>query len=226
MKQFAILSVFDRVDGALQDMKFILGTKKNITETFEDDGTCHCVTVVVVPDAYVTQVKTVESDGYTAIQFGSGLTKENKLSKPLRGHLKDLGMFKYIKEIRLDGKESAIFKRGDRIDVSLFKVGDLVDIRAISKGKGFQGVVKRHGFSGGSRTHGQKHSEREPGAIGGGGRAGGRVRKGLRMAGRMGGETVSVRNLKVVDVDEKNHEISIIGAIPGNRGSLVEIRAK
>ena len=104
--------------------------------------------------------------------------------------------------------------------------GDRVSVSGISKGKGFQGVVKRHKFKGGSRTHGQKHSEREPGAIGGGGRAGGRVARGMRMAGRMGGDRITVKNLKVLEVDKDNNQILISGAVPGRRGTLLEIRSK
>ena len=107
-----------------------------------------------------------------------------------------------------------------------FEAGEMVTVSGTSKGKGFQGVVKRHGFKGGRRSHGQKHSEREPGSIGGGGRAGGRVAKGMRMAGRMGGEKVTVKNLKVVRVDAEAREIFILGAIPGRRGSSVEIKSK
>ena len=117
-------------------------------------------------------------------------------------------------------------KRGDKIDSSAFKVGDLVTIRATSKGKGFQGTVKRHGFAGGRRTHGQKHSEREPGTISGGGRAGGRVAKGIRMSGRMGGTPITIRNLRIMQIDAEKNELIVGGAIPGVRGAFVEISKK
>ena len=114
---------------------------------------------------------------------------------------------------------------GDTLDLSQFVEGEKITVTAISKGKGFQGVVKRHGFHGGPRSHGQKHSEREPGSISGGNREGGRVPKGMRMAGRMGGDTITVSNLKVVQIDNEKGEILIKGALPGRRGTLVEIKA-
>ena len=121
-------------------------------------------------------------------------------------------------------KPEAEVKRGDVIDVSIFAPGDMVTVSAVSKGKGFQGVVKRHGFSGGPRSHGQKNRERSPGSIGGGGRAGGRVVPGMRMAGRMGGDRITVKNLQVLQVDVATNTLVISGAIPGNPGTLVEVR--
>lgn len=204
-------------------MKFILGTKLNMTEYFDEDGRVIPVTLVSTPSMYVTQVKTKDSDGYYAIQVGFGEKKEKNLSKALKGHLKGLGNFKYIKEFRLE-KESE-YKVGDIISAfDIFNTGDKVIISGTSKGKGFQGVVKRHGFKGGPRTHGQKHSEREPGSIGGGLRT--HVPKGMRMAGRMGSDRITQKNLKVVFLDKENDLILIKGAIPGVRGSLVEIISK
>lgn len=203
-------------------MKFLLGTKENMTQIFEDNGDVVPVTVVSAGPAIVTQVKTAESDSYEAIQIGIGARKEKNISKPEKGHLKNLGNFRYLKEFRI-GKD-AQFKVGDKIDASVFAKGDVVSVSGISKGKGFQGVVKRHGFHGGSRTHGQKHSEREPGAIGGGGRAGGRVVKGMKMAGRMGGDRITVKGLKIVGVDLEDNKLYIKGAVPGKFGTLLEIR--
>ncbi|MFA6552295.1 MAG: 50S ribosomal protein L3 [Candidatus Paceibacterota bacterium] len=202
-------------------MKFLLGTKENMTEIFEDNGKVEPVTVVSVGPTIVTQVKTVEKDGYEAVQIGFGEMKESRMTKSEKGHLKDLGNFRFLKEFRMSGTTQ--FKVGDKIDANVFVKGDGIQVSGISKGKGFQGVVKRHGFAGGSRTHGQKHSEREPGAIGGGARAGGRVAKGMRMAGRMGGDRVTVRGLEIVRVDAENNKVYIRGAVPGKRGTLLEI---
>ncbi len=202
---------------------FILGTKVNMTQVWDEKGNARPVTVVSVSPNIVTQVKTVEKDGYSAVQVGWGARKAKNISKPLKGHLRELGNFRGLKEFRLEAPATQTV--GDKIGVEVFKPGDEVAVSGISKGKGFQGVVKRHGFHGGSRTHGQKHSEREPGAIGGGARAGGRVAKGMRMAGRMGGERVTVKNLKVVQVVPEENLILIGGAVPGRRGTLLEIRS-
>lgn len=205
-------------------MKFLIGKKTHMTEVFTDKGEVMAATIVVVPPVVVTQVKTKEKDGYQAVQVGFGTRKEKNISKPEKGHAKGLGNFQGFKEHRLGGEESASVKVGDKVEPVIFKEGDIVTVSAISKGKGFQGVVKRHGFHGGSRTHGQKHSEREPGAIGGGARAGGRVAKGMRMAGRMGGDRVTVKNLQVVKIDSEARTLYLGGAVPGRRGGIVEIR--
>jgi large subunit ribosomal protein L3 len=128
-----------------------------------------------------------------------------------------------LKEFR--SKEISTLNKGDKILIDTFEVGDNINVSAISKGKGFQGVVKRHGFHGGPRSHGQKHSEREPGSIGGGGRKGGKVIKGMRMAGRMGGDRITVKNLKVVGIDKESNEMMVSGAVPGRRGTLVEVKS-
>lgn len=190
-------------------MKFMLGQKLKMTQVFNDAGRVIPATLLAVGPITVTQVKTAERDGYASIQLG--LAGKKKTIK---------------REYRLGGGEADPgLKLGDQLTASVFAAGDSVAVSGISKGKGFQGVVKRHGFHGGARSHGQKHSEREPGAIGGGGgRAGGRVAKGMRMGGRMGGERVTVKNLKVVAVDAENHQLLISGAIPGRRGTLLEIR--
>ena len=199
-------------------MKFILAKKDSMTQVFSDDGVVTPVTVLSAKPVVVTQVKDEAKNGYKAVQIGFGTKKEKRVSKALKGHTKDLGIFAKLKEFRTD----ATFNRGDKIDVSIFTPGDVVMVSAISKGKGFQGVVKRHGFKGGPRSHGQKHSEREPGSIGGGLRN--KVPKGMRMGGRMGGDRITVRNLKVVQVDAKNNVILVSGAVPGRRGTIVEIR--
>lgn len=193
-----------------------------MTQIFDESGRVHAATLLSVGPVTVTQVKNVEKDGYSAIQIGFGGAKEKNISKAVRGHLKDLGNFSYLKEYRTDSTD---LKRGDIVNLDTFSIGDKVQVSAVSKGKGFQGVVKRHGFHGGPRSHGQKHSEREPGSIGGGGRSGGRVIKGMRMAGRMGSDRVTVKNLKVLAIDLEKNVLVVSGAIPGRKGTLVELKA-
>lgn len=207
-------------------MKFILGTKQNMTQIFDEEGNVIPTTIVKTSPIVVTQVKTKDKDGYEAIQVGFGEKKAKRINKALKGHIKDLGNFQVLKEIRLDkkppGGEQKNWNVGDKIDLNNFSAGDKVVISSTSKGKGFQGVVKRHGFKGGPRSHGQKHSEREPGSIGTAGFQ--RVFKNRRMAGRMGGDTITFKNLKVVKVNPESNEIYIKGAVPGRRGTLVEIK--
>lgn len=204
-------------------MKFILGTKEGMTQVFSADGTCHPVTIVRVTPATVTQVKTVETDGYAAVQIATGEQKEHRLTKAEKGHLG--GAFRHVKEFRPRKNYNDTVEgltKGQTIDASMFTPGDHIAVSAVSKGKGFQGVVKRHGFGGGRKSHGQKHSLREPGSIGATGF--GRVIKGLRMAGRMGSDRITVKNLKVVQVHPEENVLLISGAVPGRKGSLVEIR--
>ena len=191
-----------------------------MTQVFDEKGVVSAATVVTAGPLVVTQVKTAEKDGYAAAQVGFGLRKEKNTNNAQKGHLKDLAFSRHMREFAPDAE----VKRGDQIDVTVFAPGDVVAVSAISKGKGFQGVVKRHGFHGGPRSHGQKNKERAPGSIGGAGRAGGRVSLGMRMAGRMGGDRVTVRNLRVLQVDKDSNTLVISGAIPGRPGSLVEIR--
>lgn len=204
-------------------MKAILGLKEKMTQIFDEDGTVHPVTVLKTGPAVVIQIKNIEVDGYNAIQVGFGERKEKRISKPQLGHFKKLGNFRYVKEFRCN-ELPAELKVGDKIELSAFSEGDKVRITSFSKGKGFQGVVKRHGFAGGPRTHGQKHSEREAGSIGATGPQ--RVLKGTRMAGRMGNDRVTIKNVKVVGVDLENNEIYLNGAVPGRRGTLVEIEGQ
>ncbi len=205
-------------------MKFILGTKTGMTQVFNDAGICQAATVLKVTPATVSQVRTVEKDGYAAVQVASGTQKETRVAKAQKAHFG--GAIAVAKEFRpRAGEEAQIagLEKGSTISVAAFTPGDNITVTAVSKGKGFQGVVKRHGFKGGRRSHGQKHSEREPGSIGGGGRAGGRVAKGMRMAGRMGGDTVTVKNLTVLQVNEKENLLIVAGAVPGRKGTLVEV---
>jgi large subunit ribosomal protein L3 len=207
-------------------MKFILGTKGKMTTIFTEDGRSYAATVVVAAPSVVTQVKTLEKDGYNAVQLGALETIPKRVNKAQIGHAKGKA-FKVFREFRKrDDSVVEGVETGASVDISTFVVGDMVTVSAISKGKGFQGVVKRHGFHGGPGSHGQKHSERAPGSIGGsGGRAGGRVAKGMRMAGRMGSDRVTVRNLAVLQVHPETGELVIAGAIPGRAGTLVEVRA-
>lgn len=201
-------------------MKLILGTKENMTEYFQEDGKVVPVTVILAGPITVVKVFEKSKDKYNAIQVGFGTQKKQRINKAQIGQMKG-GLYKVTKEFRLKEGDSSEYKEGEVIDVSTFNIGDKLLVSGTSKGKGFQGVVKRHGFHGGSRTHGQKHSEREPGSIGSGGLQ--RVQKGMRMAGRMGGNKITQKNLKVVFVDKENNLLFIKGAIPGRRGSLVEI---
>lgn len=200
-------------------MKFILGTKQKMTQAFDENGRVYPVTAISAGPIVVTQVKNAETDKYNAVQVGYLNQKASRLSKALANK-----SYKNLKEFRL--ADSSAFSLGQSIDASIFEVGDKVVVSGTTKGKGFQGVVKRHGFGGGRRTHGQKHSEREPGSIGGAGRAGGRVAKGMRMAGRMGSDRVSVKNLEVIAVDAASNQILIKGAIPGRPGTLLEVVGK
>ena len=202
----------------------ILGKKQYMTQYFTEDGKAHAATVVLATPSTVTTVKTKERDGYDALQLGFEAQKKERVSKAVQGQMGDLGVFKTVKEFApINGQMPVDLdkKRGDVFDVSGFTVGDVVRVTGVSKGKGFQGVVKRHGFHGGPRTHGQKHSEREPGSIGGGLRA--RVPKGMRMAGRTGSDTITVANLRVLDVDMERNLLVLSGALPGRRGTLLKI---
>jgi len=215
-------------------MKFILGKKQHMMQCFLEDGTAVPATVISAGPLIVTQVKSPDVDGYTAVQVAFEEQKTSRATKAHLGHVlpsrqagklaRDTsgvaggeGAYKYLREFR-DIEEMAV---GDLITVSNFAKGDVVIVSGISKSKGFQGVVKRHGFHGGPRSHGQKHSEREHGSIGGGLRN--KVPKGMRMGGRMGGDRITIKNLEVIGVDRENNQLLIKGAIPGRRGTLVEI---
>jgi large subunit ribosomal protein L3 len=204
-------------------MKFILATKEDMTEYFAEDGRVFPVTVLKAGPVTVTRVFEKAKDGYDSVQVGYGVQKKHRINKAQVGQMKG-GLYKTLKEFRLKAGEESSAKEGDVIDLSVFKEGDKLQVSSVSKGKGFQGVVKRHGFAGGPRTHGQKHSEREPGSIGGGLRT--HVPKGMRMAGRMGSDRITQKNLKVVFVDTENNLMLVKGAIAGRRGTLVEIVSK
>ena len=190
-----------------------------MTQVFDENGKVHPATILTAGPSPITQIKTKENDGYCAVQIGCGVKREKNINKPETGHLKGVSA-RYLKEFCVE--DTAAYKVGEKIDLSSFAVGDVIEVSAISKGKGYQSVIKRHGFKGQPRSHGQKHSENAPGSIGGGLRN--RVPKNMRMAGRMGGDKITVKNLKVLGVDEVNNQLLISGAVPGRRGTLVEIR--
>lgn len=201
-------------------MKFILGKKLGCTQLFNDRGEMIPVTLIGAEDNVVVQIKTAEQDSYAAVQVGTGIKKEKNISKSLQGHFRGLGSFAHIKEFRVN--DVSAYKSGDKMDVAVFAPGERVNVSAQSTGRGFQGVVKRYGFKGGPASHGHRDVLRKPGSIGG--RFPQRVLKGKRMAGRMGGNRVTVKNLEVVRVDAENKIIAVKGAVPGKRGAMVEIR--
>lgn len=204
-------------------MKFILGTKEKMTQFFAEDGNAYGATIVTAGPIVVTQVKTADTDGYDAVQVGFGERREKLIKKPQLGAWKDLGNFRHVREFRVGN--TGEFKVGDTITIDkLFELGQEVTVIGTSKGKGFQGVVKRHGFAGGRRSHGQKHSEREPGSIGATGPQ--RVFKGTKMAGRMGSDRVTIKGLEILAMEPKSNTLLIKGAVPGRRGTLLEIVAK
>jgi large subunit ribosomal protein L3 len=197
-------------------MKFILATKLEMTQVHRPDGTVVPVTLVQAGPCVVTQVKTTETDGVAAVQVG--FLPKKTLNKPEAGHLKDLPQMSELHDFRVEAGSE--LKRGDAIEASVFQPGDLVHVTGVSKGKGFQGVVKRHGFHGHPTTHGHKDQARMPGSIGAGGPQ--HVFKGRRMAGRMGNAQVTVQKLQVVEVRDGGI-LAIKGAVPGARHTVLEI---
>ncbi len=206
-------------------MKGIIGKKLGMTSVFAKDGNSITCTLIEVGPCYITALKTKENDGYSAVQLGFMEAKEKHLSKPVLGKFKknNLPKLKLLREIR-DFENSESFKVGDVLGANLFTEGETVKVTGISKGKGFQGVVKRHGFGGGSVTHGQSDRLRAPGSIGASSYPS-RVFKGQRMAGRTGNDKVTIRNLKVVKVISENNLILIKGAVPGAISGIVEIHS-
>ena len=190
-----------------------------MTQIFDENGKVHPATILVAGPLTVTQIKNKDIDGYDAVQVGFGSRNNKNINKSIKGHLNGVNA-RFLKEFRIDSISD--FKVGDSIDLSGFSAGDVIEVSATSKGKGYQSVIKRHGFKGQPRSHGQKHSENAPGSIGGGLRN--KVPKGMRMAGRMGADRITVKNLKVLAVDKDNNQLVISGAIPGRKGTLVEVR--
>lgn len=201
-------------------MKFILGKKLEMSQKFKEDGTVVPVTLISAGPCKVTQVKTKEKDGVNAVQIGFDVIK--KLNKPEAGHLKDLENFRHLAEVGVEKPEE--YQRGQEIKASVLESGAKVTVIGTSRGMGFAGVVKRHHFRGHPATHGHKDQLRMPGSIGAGGVQ--RVFKGTRMAGRMGGEKVTIKNLEVVEVDAEKNILALKGAVPGKRGAIVLISQK
>lgn len=197
----------------------IIGKKIGMTQIFNDDGTVDAVTAIEAGPCVITQIKTREKDGYTALQLGYSQAKQ--LNLPEKKHLGELGLFKHLREFRINDIEG--IEVGQVINSSIFKVNDLVNISGVSKGRGFAGVVKRHHFSGGPKTHGQSDRWRAPGSIGAT-TTPGRVFKGMRMAGHMGNANVTVKNLRIVKVDSDRNLVLVNGAIPGANNGLVMIK--
>jgi large subunit ribosomal protein L3 len=205
-------------------MKVLMAKKAGMTQYFDAAATAHAVTVLTMATMTVAAIKTVARDGYNAIVCGFGTQKAHRINKAQKGQYKNNdveGSFAKVKEFRVE--DISGYSLGQVLGVEQFAAGDVVDVAGISKGKGFQGVVKRHGFKGKGPIHNVHHALREPGSIGGGGRAGGRVVKGMKMAGRTGADRITVRNLKVVAVDAATQTLLIKGAVPGNFGGMIEI---
>ncbi len=196
----------------LKSMKFILGLKLEMSQVFDEKGNIVPVTLIEAGPCTVTQIKTKDKDGYDSLQIGfKKIEKKNKIKKPMKKK-----PFRFLREFQ-DGEH----KIGAEIDVSLFQEGDMVKVSGVSKGKGFQGAVKRWGFSGRDATHGVKHEHRTLGSVGTTGPQ--RVIKGKKMPGRMGQDRVTVKNLKIVRIDKENNLLAVKGAVPGKRGTLLEI---
>jgi large subunit ribosomal protein L3 len=206
-------------------MKGIIGKKVGMTQLFDEKGVVVPVTVIEAGPCYVTQVKTVETDGYNAIQLGFEEVVERKLTKGQKGHLQKAGTptVRRLREVRSDDGDPQ-YNLGDVIKADIFQDGEIVDVTGISKGKGFAGGVKRYGFAGGPKTHGQSDRHRAPGSRGAG-TTPGHTYPGLRGPGHMGNEQVTVQNLKIALVDAERNLIAIRGAVPGPRGGLVLVRA-
>lgn len=200
-------------------MAFILGKKIKMSQIFDDQGNEIPVTLVKALDCVVTQLKTKEKDGYCAVQLGAEPLKEKKIPKSKRTK-----PFRYLKEFRVTQEELKNFEVGKKISLDAFKEGELVTVSGISKGKGFAGAVKRWGFKGGPKSHGRKGTERKVGAIGASTPS--RVIKGKKMPGRLGGERVTIKNLKIVRIDPENKILFIKGGLPGPKNSLLEIKTK
>lgn len=203
-------------------IKGLLGRKVGMTQIFDERGVVVPVTVINVGPCVVTHVRTLDRDGYEAVQIGFEDVPPRKLTMPQRGHLQKAGMMvRYLREFKADNPGE--HEVGEVVRADLFQVGQKVDISGYSKGRGFAGVVKRHHFRGGPRTHGQSDRHRAPGSIGGG-NAPGRVWKGQKMAGRMGNKRVTVQNLEVVRVDPEKNLLLVRGAVPGPNKGLLHIR--
>jgi len=197
----------------------ILGRKLGMTQIFNEKGKAEAVTLIEAGPCTVIQVKTEDRDGYQAVQLGFGRAK--RVTKAVQGHSKDMEKPALLREIRMDGVEG--INKGDTFDVSMFSPGDRVNVTGISKGRGFAGVVRRYGFGGGIKTHGQSDRWRAPGSIGGG-TTPGRVFKGKKMAGHMGVDRITVRNLEVIKADVERNILMVKGAVPGMNSGVVVVK--
>lgn len=199
----------------------ILGTKLGMTRIFDCEGNAVPVTVVRAGPCPITQIKTIEKEGYNSIQLGYGEIKEKNLNRPEKGHLQKagVGLVRHLREFRV--ADVSQYKLGQSLDVSQFQVGQLIDVIGTSIGRGFAGYQKRHHFGRGPMSHGSKN-HRLPGSVGAG-TTPGRVFPGMRMAGRLGGKRVTVKKLTLFDIDVENHLLIIKGAVPGKPGSLVRV---
>jgi large subunit ribosomal protein L3 len=197
----------------------IIGKKLGMSQIFTDNGKAEAVTAIEAGPCTVIQVKTKDKEKYDAVQLGFGEAK--RVNSPQRGHLNELGQFRYLREFRVD--DTGGIQVGDKVDVSLFEVGDLVDVTGISKSKGFAGVVKRHHFAGGPKTHGQSDRHRHAGSIGASATPS-RVLKGMKMAGHMGNDRVTARHLEVFQADPERNLLLVKGAVPGSRNGLLLIK--
>jgi len=196
-----------------------LGKKIGMTQIFREDGRVVPVTVIEAGPCVVTQVKTMEIDGYEAVQLGYGDVKRR--NKPQTGHLKNSRLSRHLREVSTD--DTSDFEVGQTIGVDIFEPGEIIDVIGRSKGRGFAGVMKRHGFHGGPRTHGQSDRARAPGSIGGG-TTPGKVFKGLKMAGHMGNARITVKGLEVISVDTDRNLLFLKGGVPGAPNGLLQIR--
>ena len=203
--------------------KALIGKKVGMTQIFDETGKVVPVTVIEAGPCVVAQVKTVESDGYNAVQLGFGDVKESKVNKPVKGHFtkSKLALKKHLREFRLDDVNSV--KVGDELKADVFVKGDKVDIQGTSKGKGFQGVIKRHGQSRGPMGHGSMY-HRRPGSMGPTSTPG-RVFKGKKLPGRMGNNTITIQNLEVVSVDLDKNVLLVKGSVPGANGAILKIKS-
>lgn len=208
---------------AIRRVQGLLGTKLGMTQIWDEDGKIVPVTVIQAGPCVVTQIRNIDSDGYEAVQIGYGLLEERKVTKPMAGHFSKAGVTPRRHLVELRTNDSASYEVGQELTVEQFEAGQLVDVTAKTKGKGFAGVMKRHGFSGVGASHGAHRNHRKPGSIGGCATPG-RVFRGQRMAGRMGNVRHTTQNLKIHSVDAEKGLILVKGAVPGAKGRTVLVR--
>jgi len=206
-------------------MKGMIGKKVGMTQVFDEQGNVVPVTVIEAGPCYVTQVRTDEKDGYVAVQLGFNETKPSRITKGQMGHLQknNIPALRHLREFRVDSVSGVDVEEGSQITVDVFEQGELVDVIGVSKGRGFAGTIKRHGFHRGPKTHGQSDRERSPGSIGMCATPG-RTLKGKKMSGRMGNDRVTIQKLEVAVIDPEKNLLAVKGSIPGANGGIVMIR--